>query len=187
MSRLDRILLTASLLGLLPTGLILPFYAIFVKNIGGDLLDVGIAFGLFSISSGILVLAVTKTNLFKMHLRQMAIIGYALVAIGQATYFFIDTPLQLFLTQILIGIATGILDPAWDSLYSIHKDEERAVHSWSLWSAGQRITTGTGAILGAFIIGYYSFTVLFAGMLLCNLLAFGVSLRLLWKQNERIK
>lgn len=184
MTRLNRILLAASFFGLFPVGLLLPIYAVFVRNIGGDILDAGIAYGLFSISSGVFVLLMTKTDLFKKHLRQMVVIGYLMVAIGQAGYFFIGTPTQLFLTQVIIGIATGILDPSWDSLYSVEKTEVDAIRAWSLWSGGQRMITGLGAVFGAIVVAAYSFTLLFCVMLVFNILAVLVSLRLLVKNSS---
>ncbi len=182
MTRLSRTLLVASLLGLFPTGLLLPIYAIFVKNIGGDILDAGIAYGLFSISSGVFVLVVTKTHFFKTHLRGMVVLGYTLVTLGQLGYFLVETPLHLFITQVIIGIATGLLDPSWDSLFSFGKNEADAVRSWSLWSGGQRIVTGFGAMAGAFVVGAYSFTLLFGIMFVFNLLAVFISLRLFLKE-----
>lgn len=176
-------LLTASLLALFPTGLLLPVYAVFVKNVGGDVLDAGIAYGLFSITAGVFVFFVAKMSLFKYQLRRMVVIGYTLLALGELSYFFITTPSQLFMAQIVVGIAAGILDPSWDSLYSMSKSESEALHSWSLWSSGQRIVTGFGAIVGTVVIGYYSFSVLFSLMLVANLLAAGVSSLILLKES----
>ncbi len=179
MNKLEKILLSASLLGIFPMGLLIPLYAIFVERIGGDILDAGISYGLFSISSGLFVFFVTRRKFFHKHLRRMVVIGYVLVLMGQAGYFFVHSPVDLFLIQIVIGIANGILDPAWDGLYSAEKSELHATTVWSTWASGQRIVIGLGAITGAFIIATYSFTILFSIMLVLNFLAVLVSLKLL--------
>jgi sugar phosphate permease len=184
MTRLSKTLLTASFLGLFPAGLLLPIYALYVAGIGGDMLDAGIAYGLFALCSGVFILLVSSTRFFRNNLRLMVVIGFVLVAIGQAGYFFIATPLHLFIAQIIIGIAEGILDPAWDSLFSTDKSQSEATHLWSRWSAGRHIVTGLGAIAGAMIVTAYSFTLLFSIMLVCNLLAVFVSLRLLLEKKE---
>lgn len=186
MRHLDKILLTASFIGLFPVGFLMPLYAVLVKQIGGDILDAGIAFGLFSISSGLFVFLITRTRFFVSRLRQMVVLGYVLVLIGEAGYFFVSSPLHLFIVQITIGIAVGLLDPSWDSLFSADKSESQAIYTWSFWSAGERIITGVGAILGAAIVGYYSFEVLFALMFVCNLLSVLVSLKLLRREAKNL-
>jgi MFS family permease len=185
MTRLDKTLLSASFIALFPAGFLLPLYAVFVKNIGGDILDAGIAYGLFSISGGLFVLFITRTKFFTTRLRYMVVLGYLLLTIGEAGYFFVNTPLQLFMIQIIIGIAAGILDPSWDSLFSTNKSEIQAVRSWSFWSAGERIIMGLGAIVGAGIVGLYSFNVLFGLMLVCNIVAVLISLRLVMVKGEK--
>ena len=63
MKRDPKILLKASLLGFFALGLLTPIYAIFVQNIGGDILDAGIAYALFSISMESLLLRVSSESL----------------------------------------------------------------------------------------------------------------------------
>ncbi len=65
MSQTNRILLITSYIGFLTVGLFGPLYAIFVKKIGGDVLEAGVAYGLFSIVSGAFIFTAGRTNFFK--------------------------------------------------------------------------------------------------------------------------
>jgi MFS family permease len=76
MTRTARILLAASFLALFPLGLLGPIYAIFVKDIGGDVLEAGASFAIFSILSGIFIFLLGRWKFFQKHLNTFVVIGY---------------------------------------------------------------------------------------------------------------
>lgn len=176
------VLLRASFLAIFAMGLFGPLYAIFVQEIGGDILDVGIAYAIFSIATGLFILIFGTSKFFSSNIRLMVVSGYALWTIGYAGYFFVETPLQLFFVQIVLGIAGGILEPAWDSVYAAELEEAEASFHWSLWSGGQSLITGAAAFIGSFIVANYSFKLLFLIMSVFNLLSVLVSLGVLKKR-----
>lgn len=175
------ILLRANFLAIFAMGLFGPLYAIFVQEIGGDILDVGIAYAIFSIATGLFVLIVGTSKLFSSNIRFMVVFGYVLWTIGYAGYFFVQNPVHLFFVQIVLGIAGGILEPSWDSVYAAELGEAEASFHWSLWSGGQSLITGAAAFLGSFIVAHYSFGLLFMIMFVFNLLSAIVSLGVLKK------
>lgn len=184
MNKVTKILLTASFLALFPLGLLGPIYAIFVKNIGGDLLEIGLSYGLFLITSGIFVIFFGRSNLFKKNLKIMVFFGYLLLTVGEAGYLLVQNPIHLFIVQIIIGAAGGILEPSWDGLFSSNLTEERATSLWSLWAGGRDIISGIGAFAGAAIVATYSFTTLFIIMAVFNIIATIVSFQLLSARNS---
>ena len=184
MDKIAKILLSASFIALFPLGLLGPIYAIFVKNIGGDLLETGLSYGLFAITSGIFVIFLGKSNLFKKNLRTMVFFGYLLLTFGEAGYLLVQNATHLFIIQIIVGVAGGILEPSWDGLFSSNLTEERATSLWSLWAGGRDIITGIGAFAGAAIVSAYSFTALFTIMTVFNIAATIVSFRLLSVRNS---
>lgn len=181
MKRVNKILLLASFLALLPTGLLGPIYAIFVKNIGGDVMEAGVAYGIFAITSGVFILTLGKSRFFRSHLREMVFLGYLLLAIGNAGYLLVKSPIHLFVVQIIVGLAGGILEPSWDGLFSANLTEERATSFWSLWAGGRDIITGIGAILGGILVAMFSFKLLFIVMAIFNVAATFASIQLLKK------
>lgn len=169
MTRTAKILTIASFLGHITIGLFGPIYAIFVRQIGGDVLEAGVAYGIFSLVSGLFVFSVGRSEFFKKRLRQMAVLGYILFTIGNAGYLVIQNPMQLFIVQIILGIAGGILEPSWDGLFSANLTEERAAHFWATWAGMQNIATGIGALVGGALVAFYSFKLLFVVMLILNI------------------
>lgn len=175
------VLLRASFLAIFALGLFGPLYAIFVQEIGGDILDVGIAYAIFSVATGLFVLIFGTSRFFSENVRLMVVLGYALWTVGYAGYFFVQNPAHLFFVQIVLGIAGGILEPSWDSVYAAELGEAEASFHWSLWSGGQSLITGAAAFLGSFIVATYSFRLLFLIMAVFNLLSVIVSLGVLKK------
>lgn len=179
MTQTTKILLWASLMALIPFGLFGPIYAIFVKNIGGDVLEAGVAFGIFSILSGVFIFLLGHWKFFKKHLAIFVVTGYSLLTLGELGYLLVDSTFKLFIVQIILGIAGGILEPSWDGLYSANLSQEKAMQVWSTWASGRDLVTGIGAIAGSIIVAAYSFTLLFIVMAVFNIMAVFTSLRLL--------
>lgn len=181
------ILLRASFLTIFAMSLFGPFYAIFVQEIGGDILDIGFAYAIFSVATGLFILIFGTSKFFSENVRLMVVLGYIFWTIGYAGYFFVQNPVHLFLVQVILGIAGGILEPSWDSVYAAELGEAEASFHWSLWSGGQSLITGAAAFLGSFIVAYYSFGLLFVIMFAFNLLSVIVSLDALRNRSKATK
>jgi MFS family permease len=76
-------LLTSSLVANFADSLFGPLYAIYVQNIGGDILDVGNTMALYSIMTGVLIILFGKLS---DHGRKelYATLGFALSAMGMS-------------------------------------------------------------------------------------------------------
>lgn len=181
MSRANRILILATFFGFIGVGLFGPIYAIFVKQIGGDVLEAGMAYALFSIISGIFIFLIGSRDFFKKHLRGWVVAGYFLYTAGNAGYLLVGNPMQLFAVQIILGIAGGILEPSWDGIFSANLNEETAAEFWSKWAGVRDISIGIGAIFGGILVAIYSFQVLFIVLTIVTLAAAVTSLALLKK------
>lgn len=158
-------------------GLFTPIYAIFVQDIGGNVLAAGIASSIFAITSGIFIYSLGRVRYFISHVPLFISIGYALLAIGMFGYLLVDTPQKLFLLEVLFGIAVGILEPSWDGLYSSRLSAHEATRAWSTYTGLQSIGTGVSALLGGFIVASFSFKVLFLMMGAIDVIALIIALR----------
>lgn len=179
MSGTAKLLLISSMFAHFAFEMLAPIYAIFVKKIGGDILEVGSAYGLFMITSGIFIFTIGRSKFFANNLRLAAVCSYVLLTIGAFGYLFVENPAELFIVQIILGIATGVLEPSWDALYAAHLDEKEASRRWSFWAGGQRFVAGAGAFIGAAVVATFSFTALFAIMVAFNAIATVIVLNIL--------
>ncbi|MBW2968076.1 MFS transporter [Candidatus Woesearchaeota archaeon] len=174
----SRLLLKASLIASFGVGLFAPIYAIFVERIGGDLLDVGLAYAIYCFIAGLVIIILGTSKLFQKNLRFFVVSGFALMGLCYFAYMFIQTPFHLFYVQVMLGLSNGVLEPAWDALFSSKVSEKQASKNWSMWSGGVSIATGASAFIGAYIASF-SFDTLFLSISLLCLVSAILSTRLL--------
>lgn len=135
-----KILLTSSSLFMLAGGLFGPLYAVFVEDIGGDLLTAGSAYAAFSVAAGILIFLISRWEDRVKHQEKLIIAGYVLSCLGYLGYIFVQSPFQLFAIQIVFGVGEAIGTPAYDGLYS---------SSWRRESSSQNGGYGSPCIISS--------------------------------------
>lgn len=170
-----KILLITNALILLAAAMLGPIYAIFVEEIGGDLLDASFAGGIFALAAGITVLlSGTYADKIKQDER-IVIAGYSIMGLGFLFYLFVNSVWVLFIAQIIIGLGEAIYSPAFDKLYSRHLDDHKEGVEWGGWESMYYFTTAAGAVLGGFIANLFGFKALFVIMsALCFFSAFSI-------------
>jgi len=178
----SKILLISSFFGHFALGLLGPIYAIFVQHIGGDLLEAGVAYALFSIFAGIFVIIFGTSKFFEKHLRHMVVVAYGLLSLSCLGYIFVNNSIQLFIVQIVLGIASGILEPSWDSLFAEKMPAKDASKNWALWSGGASLMIGISAIVGSLIASKLSFQIMFIVMFFVSLGAMINSIRIIGRE-----
>ena len=182
MQRELKILLSASGLSILAAGLFGPIYAVFVQEIGGDLLTAGAAYSTFAIAAGILIFLISRWEDHIKNQEKLIIAGYALGCVGFLGYLLIRNPFDLFIVQAIFGISTAIGVPAYDGIYSRHLDKGKFVSEWGMWESMNYLVMGIAAAVGSLIASLYGFSTLFMLMLALSILALIVSALLLAKK-----
>jgi len=157
-----RILLITDGLFLLASAMIGPIYAIFVEEIGGDILTAGTSFAVFSSVLGLLILIMGKVeDIFLKETELWVCAGYFVIALGFFGYLFIKTPLHLFFIQTILAIGIAIESPAFCAVYSRHLDKKRIAFQWGAWDAMHSLTAALGALSGSAIAAFLGFKILF--------------------------
>lgn len=159
-----KILLVTNGLILIAGAMIGPIYALFVEQIGGDLLDASVAGGLFALTAGIVSLLFGRLSDEIRHSDFVLIFGYCLIGLGFLLYLFVDSVLFLFAVQILIGIGEAIYAPAFDKLYSINLINGKGGAEWGVYESLDYFTTASGALIGGFIATKFGFNAIFIMM-----------------------
>ena len=174
-----KILLFADLFSMVGMAMITPIYAIFVQQIGGDILDASSAWATFAFVSGILMYLIGKWEDRKKYHQQTLVAGYGLQAIGFLGYLYVGSVAQLLIVQSILGIATAISTPTFDALYSAFLDKGKYATEWSMWEGMNMIVTAIAALIGGVIAEYLGFRVLFVIMATIGGIGTIVSLTLL--------
>jgi MFS family permease len=175
-SRQARLLLVISLLTTFAESMLVPIYAAFTEKVGGSILDAGIAFAVFSIATGVVITLIGTRPWFQLHIRSCLILGFLASAACDISYVFVQNKWQLFIVQILAGLSTGFIEPAWDSLFTDDIEHSSAKH-WSVWAGGTHLAAGVAALIGGLVVAYLSFTTLFFAMAFIDTIAVFVAAR----------
>lgn len=179
MNRTLRYLLVGESFYLLAAGLFGPIYAIFVAQIGGDLLAAGTAYAAFAFTAGFMTLFISRWEDHVNHKEKLILIGHVIGAAAVFGYIFVSNPVQLFIIQFLLGLSKAVGKPAFDGLYSRHLDRGKLVSEWGLYDSMSFFTIGISAAVGGIIVTMSSFQVLFLFMFFVSLVSIAVSLKLM--------
>jgi len=161
MRKVMKILLFTSVFFMFAGGMFGPIYAVFVKNIGGDLLTAGGAYAAFSIAAGILLLLLGKWEDRIKHKEKLVILGYGLSCLGFLGYLFIQETIHLFIVQIIFGIGEAINSPAYDAIYSRLLERGKFASQWGIWEGLQYIVVAVAALVGGYLASLYGFRFIF--------------------------
>jgi MFS family permease len=163
-----RILLITNGLILIAGAMLIPIYAFFVEQIGGNLLDAGLTGGVFAIAAGITTLLSGKFTDKSERKGLIVVFGYLTMGTGFLLLIFVNSIWFLFGIQILIGFSTAFYSPAFDVLYTNNVTETKVGREWAAWEAINHFSVAIGAIIGGFIANSFGFNAIFIIMaILC--------------------
>lgn len=167
-----RLLLTLDGFRIAAFGLLGPIYAIFVEKIGGDILDAGLAFAIYSITLGVLAYFIGKLgDRAKNHIN-ILFAGHVLLSIGFFSYLLVKTPAHLMFVQAILGIGAAMSDPIFDAIFSENLDQGRHDSEWADWESMNFILAGITALIGSSIAEFLGFRTLFVIMGVSSLVSF---------------
>jgi len=161
LTRKSELLLKASFFGTFAESMWVPLYAMFVEKVHGNVLDAGIGYAIFEIITGIVVVTFGRSKFFNEHLEALVAYGFAIAGCGDLLLIRARNIYELFIIQVIIGVSVGILNPAWDSLYSEDTEEGEHGKKWSLWSGGVTFFSGVAALIAGVIVHFSSFKAMF--------------------------
>ncbi|MBT4828894.1 MAG: MFS transporter [Candidatus Marinimicrobia bacterium] len=168
-----RILLATNAMIIVAAAMLGPIYALFVKDIGGDLLDASIAGGILALVAGITTLTSGKYSDKIKENELIIVLGYTIMGVGFLLYFWVNSVTFLFIVQAVIGFGEAIYAPAFDAVYSKHLDEHKSGTQWGVWESMNYFTHAMGAFLGGVLVTVFGFQSLF---IIMAMLCFGSAL-----------
>jgi len=146
--------------------LLAPIYALFIQNeiVGANITTVGIASALYLISRSIFEVPVgIMIDKIKGEKDDWIIMvsGLFLVSIAYFGYMFVGHIWQVFLLQIILGLAAALANPTWCKMFTRHLDKGEEGVEWSMYDVIVGVGAGLAAALGAFIADIYGFDTVF--------------------------
>ncbi len=180
-----KFLLTTNGLILFSGALLGPIYALFVKEVGGDILDAGFAGAAFAFSAGLVSLLVGRYGDAIKNKGFILSLGYIIIAIGFFVYEWVDSMALLLTAQVIIGIGEALYSPMFDALYSENLDDGKFSSEWGMWECMNYWTSCAAAVIGALFVKEFGFQNLF---LIMGILALWSSIKVyFWSNKKRLR
>lgn len=171
-----RVLLYSEFLSGVVIGLFLPVYYLFIEQIGGDPVDSGIGFGVYSLVNGVFTLGLGRFG-NKLNKKALVVSGYLFLCLGTAGYLLIRTPLHFIIVQGILGVGVGMSNVCSSALYSIWMEKGKETAVWGYNMGGFEIIFTFAAVLGGWMVKNFGFRDVFLLMLAVQL----ASLLFAWK------
>ena len=173
-----KILLPADSFYVLALGMLGPIYAVFVQQIGGNILEAGTAWALFMITSGVGIFLMGDIQDRIKNNKLFLVAGYLMRSLGFLGYYFVSNLVQMFLLQVFLGLTTITIMPASYSFYSKHVEKKNLASQWAAWQGIWDGGQGIAALIGSVIAAFYGFKTLFLVMFSISLMSFVISINL---------
>ena len=145
-------------------GLIAPIFAVFITEnlIGGTLVTAGLATTVFLVVKSTVQLPLSKYFIDKeKHKTHSLLLGTFLIITVPFIYFFAKSVYTIFVAQAIYGLGAAMAYPAWFSLFTTYIDKKHKGFEYTLWSTGVGLGSALAAFLGAYIVDFFNFKVLF--------------------------
>lgn len=159
-----RILLMTDSLVVFSAAMLGPIYALFVRDIGGNILDTGLAAAVYTATAGIVVFLSGRLSDRVKESELVVAAGYALMGTGFFSYILVQSVTELLLVQVLVGLGQALCSPSFDALYSKHLDAKQSGSQWGAWEAMNYFAAAFGALAGSTVASLFGFPVLFTTM-----------------------
>lgn len=169
-------------------GLLGPIFALFIEGFiqGGNEAVAGLAAGIFLFTKSVLQIPIAH---FIDRLRGekddfwLMFICTTLIAIIPLLYLVINTPLQLYFVQFILGLFTAFTFPTYMAIFTRHIDKEKEGTAWGVYFTLTDLTSAALAIVGGYLATTQGFPTLIVAVVIVSLMG---SL-LLWPIKPYIK
>jgi predicted MFS family arabinose efflux permease len=167
-NRAIRVLLGTNWFVMVAGAMLGPIYALFVKNVGGSLLDASYASAVFFLTGGIVTLISGRYSDKIKQSELILVLGCCIMGIGYFGYILVNSMLSLLIVQVITGFGEAIYYPVFDKIYSKHVNHNQSGTQWGTWEALYYFTAAFGAVTGGFLVATCGFSAMFMVMgLLC--------------------
>ena len=169
-------------------GLLGPIFALFIEDFiqGGNAAVAGLAVGIYLFTKSVLQIPIAhfidiirgeKDDFWLMFIFTI------LIAFIPLLYLFINTPLQLYIVQFVLGFFTAFTFPTYMAIFTRHIDKEKEGTEWGLYFTLTDLTSAALAAVGGYIATTQGFPVLIVAVVVVSF----IGAMLLWPIKPYIK
>ncbi len=165
-NKVIRVLVLGDILFFSAFGLIGPIFAIFVTQqiVGATIATVGFAATINLLTRSLAQMPVARY--IDRHKGEkddflFMVLGSTLISIVPFIYLFVETPIHLYLAQVILGIGGALANPGWYAIFTRHIDKEKEGTEWTLENIGVGLAAAGAAAIGGVLAQRVGFQNLF--------------------------
>ncbi len=169
-------------------GLLGPIFALFIEEFikGGNEAVAGLAAGIYLFTKSVLQVPIAqlidrirgeKDDFWLMF------VFTVFIAVIPLLYLVIDTPLELYLVQFVLGLFTAFTFPTYMAIFTRHIDKEKEGTEWGVYFTLTDLTSAALAAVGGYVAVSEGFPVLIVAVVVVSL----IGSFLLWPIRPYIK
>lgn len=147
-----KLLLATNWLILLSFWMFAPIYAIFVEDIGWDLMDASIAGWIFALTAWIVSLVSWRITDRIKQKHYVIVAWYFIMSIWAFLYLIVDSIYFLFAVQVLVWLWEAIYSPSFDALYWKNIRKSQSWLEWWAWESMNYFTIAIWAFFGWLLV-----------------------------------
>ncbi|MDO8574985.1 MAG: MFS transporter [bacterium] len=165
-NKVIRVLVMGDIMFFSAFGLIGPIFAVFVTNqiAGATVATVG-----FAAMVNLLVRAILQMPIARYIDRHKGekddflfmVAGSTLISIVPFIYLFVETPVHLYIAQVILGIGGALTNPGWFAIFTRHIDKGKEGTEWTLENVGVGLAAAGAAAIGGILAERLGFHNLF--------------------------
>ncbi len=158
-----------------------PLWSDFVLRIGGNIQTAGQAVLVFSVIIGFFMWIAGKIEHYYQNDEWFMCFSALIVFLSYLGYFFVHHPWQLYLVEMGLGIGGAFQTPVICAIYQRYFTQEKSSYFWAIWNGFYNIGIGIGAMLSAFIVAHYNYTLMFTILAATAFICFLLNIFLMMK------
>jgi hypothetical protein len=159
-----KILLGASILIHSGINFLSPIFAIYIKDIGGTLLDAGVAVGIYAILKGMFYFLFKNIKEDKISKKLMISGGYFIMFAAYFLYLFASKPYHIYLIQGVLSLGETLITPSWSAVIAMSLVKGKERHIYSNFYGYRSMFEGAAAITGGLFAMNFGFNIVFTIM-----------------------
>ncbi|MFH2020177.1 MAG: MFS transporter [archaeon] len=154
-----------------------PLYAIYIQKIEAAVYHIGGIWSFFILSTGILILIISRFENHKEFADYFLIIGFLFRAVGWFGYYYATTLWHLYAVQLFMALGESFGTPSYNLLYSNFLTKGEFASDWGVNSAISSFIMALASLAGGLIVYAYGFKILFGVMIGLSLISSFLALK----------
>ena len=89
------------------------------------------------------------------------VIGLLLASLAAFSFSLVTTVRELYIVEVIQGIAFGLYAPAWSGIFSRHLDKDKVAFDWSMDGVGLGVASMIAGLTGGYLADTFGFNIVF--------------------------